>query len=148
MKPLTPGHWILHLLILLNRLSLGLYFLCAGVDKIRAGMRSFVDGTFTTLRPLWLPDAIARPYGYALPILEVVFGGMLILGLVGRLTAAVVGLMILSYTIAIIDAGMFVPQSGGPFHYNVIFITLAALLAVTGSGRLSLDAVWCRRCRA
>lgn len=145
MKRPTPAHWSFNLVILLNRLALGLYFLLAGVAKIRSGVENFVDGSFSRLQPSWLPEILARPYGYALPFLEVIVGGMLILGLIGRLAAGVIGMMLVSFVAAIYMAGAF--DGSGPFHTNIILATLAGMLMFTGSGRFSMDAMGCGACR-
>jgi len=139
----TSCPWFMSLALLLNRLSLGVYFLWEGVKKIHGGVQAFYDGTFTNLRPAWLPDWFAVPYGHAVPFAETILGAMLIVGLLGRVASGALFLMMLSFTIAVYSAG---PVSGpGPYHTNVVFATLALLLMATGSGRLSLDALLCRR---
>jgi uncharacterized membrane protein YphA (DoxX/SURF4 family) len=39
-------------------------------------------------------------------------------------------------------------SGSGPFHTNVVFLTLALLLAVIGPGSLSADTLWPRRRRS
>jgi len=134
------GHKLLNLVLFLNRCCLGLYFLLAGIAKLRLGVGAFYKGSFSSLRPVWLPDWFALPYGHALPFVEVLVGAALVLGLYGRAAAALAALALASFTIALYENGAFIPKSGGPFHYNVIFLTLALLLAVMGPGSLSVDA--------
>ncbi|NLX23140.1 MAG: DoxX family protein [Phycisphaerae bacterium] len=145
----ASGSWSrewMNLAILANRLSLGLYFFLAGLGKIRGGVGQFYQGAFAGLRPAWLPDWFAGPYGYALPFLEAAVGVLLIAGFRARPAAGLTLLMLTSFTIALTGAGRFFGSSG-PFHANVIFITLAFLLTVTGPGSLSLDAIRSRRGR-
>lgn len=131
---------MLNVALLLNRLSLGLYFLMAGINKIHGGIERFYQGGFLSLRPSWLPEWFARPYGQALPFIEVLLGAALILGVFGRVAAGLTALTLASFLIALLNAGQFIPSSGGPFHANVVFFTLAVLLAVLGPGAHSVDA--------
>jgi uncharacterized membrane protein YphA (DoxX/SURF4 family) len=124
--------------LLLNRLALGFMFLLAGIGKLKMGPAAFYRDVFLAVRPPWLPEILAKPYGYALPFLEALVGALLIIGLLSRVTAGVMALMLASFTIALWAAGMFF-QGGGPFHTNVILLTLAILLATMGPGRYSLD---------
>lgn len=130
--------------LLLNRLSLGGYFLAAGIGKITSegGIKGFVEGMFSKLTPDWLPQALATPYGYSLPVAEVVLGGLLMIGLLTRISALLIALMILSFTIALVIANDSL-SGGGPnvFHSNVILVTLGLLLFRIGPGRISIDAL-------
>ena len=142
MKCPTPNSLAFSILILLNRAALGMSFVLAGVGKIQGGVEEFVDGFFRDTTPPWLPDWFATPYGYALPFVEVAAGALLVLGLFGRIGAGVCALMLLSFLIAV---GIGHEQL--PFHPNVIFLALAVLLFVAGTGGISVDAIWCRGCR-
>ncbi|MCC7204598.1 MAG: DoxX family membrane protein [Phycisphaeraceae bacterium] len=129
--------------LLLNRLALGLVFLLAGISKISGGVAKFVEESFRGLAPAWLPDWFATPYGYTIPFAETLFGGLLILGLMGRLTAGILTLMLVSFTIALFMAGQ--ATKAGPIHPNIVYIALALLLATIGPGKLSVDGL-CRNC--
>ena len=136
------------LALLLTRLTVGSYFAAAGVRKLSGelneGLGTFYSTSFKGLQPGWLPDALAAPYGYALPWMEVILGVMLVLGLFGRLAAALIGLMIVSFTIALaMKMGWRAqgPDTPHPFNANYIQIAVCFLLACTGPGSLSLDRV-------
>lgn len=136
-----------HLLLLLNRLSLGVLFFVAGLGKITsdAGVSGFVKGPFAKMTPSWAPTALTTPYGYALPIMELIFGATLAIGLFGRLSTWGVSLMMLSIVIAQFSAGMLFhnpPDVPGPYDANLILLTLALLLTATGVGDFSIDALW------
>ncbi len=131
--------------LLMNRLSLGLMFLLAGVRKLiptdegqtvmqkLSGFAGFVASQAP------LPEMLGRGYGYALPFVEVIAGGMLVIGIAGRVAAGLVTLMLLSFMMAM---GLSLwPAEGPPFGKELILFTLAVLLTVTGPGRMSLDAV-------
>ena len=130
---------LMDLVLLLNRLALGMYVLLAGVAKVRMGPAVFYRESFLAMKPTWLPVWFAAPYGYALPFLEITAGALLALGALGRWPAGALSLMIASFTIALYEKGLF--YSGpGPYHTNVVFFTLALLLTMTGNGAISLDA--------
>ncbi len=134
------GIWLLDTALLANRVSLGLFFLLAGVGKLRMGVDEFYQNFFLKLKPPWLPDLVAWPYGHALPFVESAVGILLLIGLFGRMIAALMAALLISFSIALFGAGMFFSGSG-PFHTNAVFITLAMLLVVTGPGRFSVDRI-------
>ncbi|MDO8106641.1 MauE/DoxX family redox-associated membrane protein [Isoptericola sp. b441] len=51
-----------------------------------------------------LPEALARPVGYGLPAVEIVVGVLLLLGLVTRYAAAIMGLLMLAFIVGIASA--------------------------------------------
>lgn len=133
----------LSVLLLLNRLALGLYFALAGLTKVRGGVGKFYHGSFAALRPRWLPEFLALPYGYSLPWLELLFGATLVLGWYTRISAWAVAAMLVSINLALLLADRFF-DGPGPFHVNVMLLTLALLLGHVGGGALSVDALWRR----
>lgn len=126
----------LNLAILLNRVLLGSYMAWVGFGKVRGGVGKFVHGRYAETTPDWLPSAIATPYGYALPWLELIPGVLLILGLFHRAAALVTAGVLLSIAVAM-NFGF--GGGGPPLHHSVIMCGLALLLAVTGPGRLSIE---------
>lgn len=131
---------LMDLVLLLNRLAVGMYFLLAGVAKVRTGVAEFYREGFLKMKPDWLPVWFAAPYGYALPFLETVVGALLVLGVLGRWPAGVMSLMLASFMVAQYEKGLFF-SGPGPYHTNVVFLTLALLLIMTGHGAISLDAL-------
>jgi uncharacterized membrane protein YphA (DoxX/SURF4 family) len=136
--PITP------VMILVNRLALGFYFAYAGIGKFQLGLENFYNDKFVGMAPHWVPGFILRPYGYALPFAEVLFGVLLMLGLFGRTAATFVMMMLLSIIIAQMNAGGFFhgDKVPGPYHANLIFLTLSFWLITTGPSAISLDAIW------
>lgn len=141
----ATNNMLTSLALLLNRVAMGLFFLMAGVGKIRGGVGNFVNDSFKKLQPDWLPDWVAAPYAWSLPFLEIVLGAMLMIGLLTRITASVICLMILSFTIAIAVNVGITNHGSGPFSANVVMITLTFLLAVVGSGMFSADRLLLKR---
>lgn len=128
--------------LLLGRLTLGLNLLLAGWTKVTGGFEKFVSKGFMPLRPEWLPEAIARPYGYAIPVLELVTGLLLVLGLFTRWAGGIMALMLLSIFIAVVtDKGITGGQAGA-FHYSIILASMAFIIAIVGPGRLALDPLY------
>lgn len=129
--------------LLLARLSLGVYMLIAGWNKMTGdGLSAFVNGGFKSLTPSWLPWSLAQPYGYMLPILELLTGLALVLGLFTRIAAGIMTLMLLSIAIAVVSARGITGGASGSFHHSIIMATFAFVLAIVGSGRLALDPLY------
>lgn len=145
-NPFNHPAWI-DISIFLARLTLGAYMLIAGWNKMASdkGLSGFVEGMLK-LRPEWLPESFTRPYGYALPILELLTGLALILGLFTRVAAGILTLLLLSIAIAVVSKfgihGTTPEKAAGPFHHSIVMIPLSFLLAIVGSGRLALDPLY------
>jgi putative oxidoreductase len=121
--------------LLLARVPFGLFFLLAGVGKIRGGIGNFVAHASGQV-PSWLPANMGHAYLHALPFVEITTGLLAIIGLFTRAIGAIQALMLISFMIA---AGIKPPA--GPFHFNFVFVGIALMLALVGPGRLSIDAL-------
>lgn len=138
------GHRIALLLV---RLSLGVYLFSAGWGKafkpdmtLAQSAAAWMEG-YQKMTPPWLPTFIATPYGYAIPWLEMLTGGLLVLGLFFRFTTLVTTFMLASIAIAV------VADKGSVIHHSIVMTTFAFLLFFTGPGGLSIDALLPRRRR-
>jgi len=127
--------------LLLNRLALGVLFMLAGVRKLLPtaeastldkmhGFAAYVASSAP------LPESLGKAYGYALPWGEIIVGVLLILGLLSRLSAFCIALMLVSFIVAM--GTDWWPDSGPAFTKNFILLTLALLLTVTGSGKIAV----------
>ena len=131
---------MMNIALLLNRLSLGLLFFLAGLNKIRPGwdaVKGFVENAVVPNFPKALPIEAARAYGYALPFVELILGLTLAVGLFTRISAGTLALVLLSIIIAM---GYWSAQHN-IIDKNVILLTLALLLTLSGGGRLSIDSL-------
>lgn len=142
----TPTHPLASALLLLNRLTLGLYVAAAGAGAlIGAFSGEFVKNSFINLQPAWLPTFLARPLDYAIDIAAIVFGVMLALGVFTRVAAwglVVVGAVVLW---GLVDAHGFSGGSSTWLHHYVVMISLAMLLAAIGPGAFSVDQTFRRK---
>lgn len=149
MKSKSFSSGLFSLVLLLNRISIGLLFFFAGVRKIipdagqsvgakLQGFASFVASKAP------LPEVLGTAYGYALPFVEATAGLLLVVGLFSRIASGATSLMLLSFMIAFgID---WWPSEGSAYDKNVILFTLALLLTATGAGSFSLDNMLCKKC--
>lgn len=140
---ITTNHWLASLGLLLNRVSLGMYFAVAGYGKLfEMGSEAWLEHFFS-VQPAWLPDWFTKTYGHALPYVEIVAGAILVLGLLGRVASAIMALLLISFIIAVTD----IFPKGFPFQPNIILLTLALLLTMLGPGGWSIDRVIFRKRR-
>lgn len=134
----------IEVMIFINRLALGFYFTDTGIGKFRMGLENFYIDRYLKMAPDWLPDLLLKPYGYALPFAEVFFGILLMLGFYSRSAATGIMLMLVSIIIAQMNMGSFFHGPGvrGPYHANLIMLTLSLWLITSGAGKISLDFMW------
>ena len=122
--------------LLLVRIPFGLFFFLAGVGKIRGGISNFASHAMGMV-PSWMPPNLGSAYLRALPFAEIITGMMVILGLLTRVVGVVQTLMLTSFIIAL--GGVKPVPNTGPFHYNVIYLGIALMLALIGPGAWSVD---------
>ncbi len=113
------------------RLTLGGYFVLAGISKIPL-LHAFI-GQVKSLGVA--PDNVATLYATLLPYLEIFVGGSLMFGLWTTLSALMAALMLLSFVIAF---GIF-PGEFQIFSKDVILVGAALSLMLSGPGAYSLD---------
>ena len=100
-KDKRVGRLLLHpYLTLVSRMGLAGVFIFAGVAKL-----PYIDTLIWEIKQYHiLPHSLANAYGHVLPTLEIALGILLVMGLFLRISAAVSGLLVLSFTIAKIVA--------------------------------------------
>lgn len=152
--------------LLLNRISLGMLFVFAGLRKIfpfekveHWDLFFTWSGFVEVLRTLFsfetigdklvgfaefsaknapLPEFLGQTYGFALPWVEIISGLLLLIGLYTRIAAVLIGLLLLSFLIAMgID---WWPTSGPAYTKNIILLTLSILIVAVGSGKYAMKA--------
>ena len=136
--------------VLIIRIAIGAIFIVAGVSKI--GHADAFAAQMAGFR--WpLPQAVIGPAAIALPYLEVLLGGYLIVGLFTRTAAWIAVALLLLFDAAIASAvvrgmhvscGCFGPNdttvtTWGEVARDAIFVLLAAIVALRPPGALSID---------
>jgi uncharacterized membrane protein YphA (DoxX/SURF4 family) len=150
---LARGGW----LSLAARVVLGCVFVAAAWPKLLD-----LEGTLRSVRAFRLvPEVFVPAFGYALPVLELAAAVLLFAGLLTRVAAALVTLMLVMFMVGIaaawarglsIECGCFgASASGGSvadptsgYRLDLLrdggLLVLAGVLLVRPAGRLSLDA--------
>ena len=119
------------------RLAVGLFFLLIGINHIN-NLENFVD-TISKLDftkeylPLWM----TRFYGYLLPPIEILFGSLVLLGLLTRISSFILTLVIIS--ILLVSPSFDTTIFNYPFNKDYIILAASLSLVLTGSGYISLD---------
>lgn len=124
----------------LNRIMIGIFFFLSGIGNyLNFNVENGFYHTVITQRlQLWglfpagwqglppLPALIAVPYAWLLPLAEIVFGILFVLGFWVRWTGLILILMTFSITIAfgIIPGGSLFANGVESFNKNIFFMTL------------------------
>lgn len=117
------------------RLAVGGLLFLAGIAKFSGGVEAFVSSSAGTFEGTILPVALAKSYLTVLPLLEVVVGGLLLLGLFTSV-AAIVG----AFMFALFIVGLAATKSDAMTN-SFIFMFASLWLSTFNSGRISLDHV-------
>lgn len=118
--------------LLLIRLPLGFLFLIAGAQKVL-----YLQDFITSVQGMGhMNDTLAFVLAFILPFMEMIFGGLLIIGLFTPVASFFIACMTLSF--------LFVLGPGNeelPFSYNFVFFAISIALMFTGAGLISFDAM-------
>jgi uncharacterized membrane protein YphA (DoxX/SURF4 family) len=145
---LTRANLVDHLVLIL-RVVLGVIFVVAGASKIGHGAEFAAQIAGFRI----LPQPVIAPMALALPFLEVLLGGYLIVGLFTRASAWIAVLLLAAFDGAIASAvvrgmtvscGCFGPNdktvtTWGEVARDAIFVVLAIFVALRAPGTLALD---------
>ena len=138
----------LNLALFLARLPLGAYFAIAGYNKLAGpGPTAFASAMIGKV-PQGM-EAFGRPYLTALPFVELAAGLFVLVGLLVRLNAFLMSLMLVSFIVAMrnpINVAR-VHEGGGsqPFDTNVVLLGLALCLTLLGAGEWGTHRAFKRR---
>lgn len=117
--------------ILFIRFSLGSLFLLAGAEKI-LNLQEFIRSVQETGQ---MNNTLAFILAFILPFMELIFGGLYIIGLFTPVTSFFLACMSISFLFVL---GIGHPEL--PFSYNFIFLACAISTMFTGAGLISFDA--------
>ena len=136
-------------IVLLLRVVLGAIFVIAGASKI--GHADMFAAQIAGFR--LLPQIVIAPLALALPFLELLLGGYLILGLYTRTAAWVAAVVLATFDAAIASAvvrgmsvscGCFGPNDATVTTWtevarDAVFVVMAVVVALRAPGALALD---------
>lgn len=130
----------LHTAATINRVTLGTFFFLSGIaNYLNFSVKNgFYQTVITQKLQLWgpfpsgwegvgpLPGIIAVPYGWLLPLAEIVLGALFALNFWVKWTGSLLMLMTFSIVLAfgIVPAGSLFPNAAESFNKNILFITL------------------------
>lgn len=125
--------------ILILRVALGLVFFMHGYQKV---FQMGIEGVTGFLAGLGFP--LAGMFAYILAYGELVFGAMMIIGLLTHWVAKyhIIVAVVALFTVHISN-GFFV--SGGGFEFILLILAASISILVTGGGKYSVDAMWMKK---
>ncbi len=113
------------------RISLGSYFVMTGLAKVQD-----LGGFVAQVQEFHLlPAQFATVYGILVPYIEIIAGGMVLLGMWTTLGAFLLALIIGSFVYAF---GIF-PKTNLVFNKDLILLACALSVMYSGSGAFSVD---------
>jgi uncharacterized membrane protein YphA (DoxX/SURF4 family) len=118
--------------IFLIRLTLGSMFLFAGARKI-LDLQAFIRSVQDTGQ---MNDTFAFVLAFILPFMEMIFGGLYIIGLFTPIASFFISCMTISFLFVL---GARNPEL--PFSYNFVFLACSISTILTGAGLISFDAL-------
>jgi thiosulfate dehydrogenase [quinone] large subunit len=126
---------------LIIRLALGGMLFLYGVAKFKAGVAGFADNMSAPFGETIIPLVLAKGFLFAVPYLEVILGGLLILGLFTEVAARLSALLFALFIIGL--TALNGPNNIIAMAANFIYITAAFKLICCSHSILSLDHVIC-----
>ena len=129
--------------LLLARLPLGAYFIGAAIQKftMQGGVSAFVDKNLPDATK-FMSEHLARTYLGALPYIELTFGTLIILGLLTRVAASMMSLLLVSFIVGKTGLSGHLSETVHlPFQPTLVFLGTALALMLCGPGWISLDGI-------
>lgn len=124
------------------RLALGGLLLVMGINKFSGGVSAFVDNMSAMLEGSILPLGLITAFLTIIPLIEVVLGAMILLGLYTNHAAGVAAYLFALFIIGLTSTGN--PELMQAITNNFIYLYGATMLAKCGMvTRLSLDHMVC-----
>ena len=127
----------------LLRFVLGFSILMHGVSRLVSGLAAFADQMTNSFQNTILPLSLVRPFALALPFIETVVGGLVLLGLFTRPALMAGGLLIVALMF-----GTTLQAKWDVLSQQLLYGALyAALLAAARWNHVAID-TWLARRRA
>ena len=122
------------------RLALGGVLLVMGINKFGGGVTTFVDNTMAMFDGSILPGGIVKAFLTAVPLVEVVLGALILLGLWLRHAAVVTAFLFAFFAVGLTAAGNMDLMQGITNNFIHLFVALF-LVKKSCPTPLSLDKV-------
>ncbi|MEM1270965.1 MAG: DoxX family protein [Bacteroidota bacterium] len=123
----------------LLRVTLGVNFFVHGLVRL-PDLAGFAQGVAGSFEGTLLPVALALPFAYAIPIVELIAGGLLIVGLFTKPALVVLSLLMIG-----LHFGMAIRQEWGVLADQLIYVFLLFLLLYLHREAFSVDLLRERR---
>jgi uncharacterized membrane protein YphA (DoxX/SURF4 family) len=120
--------------LFLARATLGMYLAAIGYRGVLDGVSNFARANLKYM-PTWLKPQYSEVFLTLYPVVHVVAGILLALGICTRISAFCLASTLLVYIVC--RTGFQGPE-GMPFEPNVIFLAIAIALLTNGGGNLTL----------
>lgn len=109
------------------RATIGTIFIVAGSGKFSPGFVNFLTG------PLGLPAELQIPIALA----ETIGGILLILGVISRISGALLSIIMLGAIFHVKGATNF--NGDGAYQYDLLLLAVSLVIIVAGPGRMSIS---------
>ena len=124
------------------RLALGGLLLVSGINKFNGGVSAFVDNMSSMMEGSLLPMGIVTAFLTIVPLIEVILGAMILLGLYTKHAAGIASYLFALFVIGLSSTGN--PDMMQGITNNFIFLFAAIMLAKKATmTKLSLDHLIC-----
>lgn len=127
---------------LILRITLGVVMLGHGLQKALGWFGGY--GWDNTIAYFTGTVGVPAPLGAFIILIESIGACLLILGLAGRINAALMGIVIIgAFYVDHLPNGFYMNwfgnQKGEGFEFDILFVAIALILTINGSGKFSID---------
>lgn len=127
--------------LLIIRVAFGLIMIAHGLLKFAVGG---LPGSQAYLAELGVPAAPI--FGVLLPFAEVILGGLVVIGLLTRISALVLAVISVGAIFLVhLQNGFFVTEGG--FEFVALLAAVGVGIALTGAGSLAIDSIFSKKRR-
>lgn len=124
------------------RLAVGGLLLAAGIGKFAGGVGVFVEKSAGMFQGSLMPMGLATAFLSAVPLIEVVLGALILLGLFTKKASLLAGFLFALFVVGLAVTGN--PDVYGMLANNFLFLFASLWLGKLPPGKVSLDAALCK----
>lgn len=123
------------------RVAIGMMFFIYGLEKFLGGRANFANGEVASFAKTPLSPGVVHAFSMALPFFEVIFGGLVALGVFTVPALCLAGLLLLALNFGLLWLG----ASGAIGSNTVYVIAVSLLLYSVEENRFALETLWRKR---